>query len=628
MKYKLSPEQEKVITFNDGNGPLVVNAAAGSGKTLVLTERVRYLLSTKGGKFRILCLTFTNKAAEEMKERLNDISELEARSFIGTLHSFALTILIDRRHDIGYAEVPQIVEKESDRLQILKTIIREHPFLLNFTSEMTETEISGFIKHGLEIISEGKRQLKQPRDENFPESQREEVKVLFEEYNSKLKSQNLIDYDDILLKAWSILNTYPSTARLYRKIFKYIMIDEAQDLSFAQYELIKVICGNELNNVFMVGDPNQAIHGYAGASKEYMQKYFIEDFKAKVLSLKYNYRSAKRIIEIAKIINPTVTPNTDAFYEGDTDVKCFRDEKSEAEWIINKIKAIIQQKVINGEEISLCDIAIIARNRFIFNVLIESLDSDDELKNSYSVKRAVDPLSTESHIMKLFDLSTRILCNPKDTIHLRQLISGVQKYEPKLSKKVISSSLSGIDILSALMSEINDSKISLLYDALKSVNQKINKLPEALETLKKIADLHNYDDGILICADVNEWTSVWKKYVRSGNNHSLADFRSFAAMSGRIVQKADAITLSVVHMVKGLEFHTVFLMGMNEGVFPDYRAIKSGGRQLDEEQNTVYVAVTRAKRQLYISYPKSRYIPWGDFKPQDPSRYLKNIDYS
>lgn len=627
MIQSASPEQKGVIYYNEGEGALLVNASAGSGKTFVLTERVRYLLTSKEGKFKILCLTFTNKAAEEMKSRLSELPDISERAFIGTLHSFALDILTSRRNEIGYEEVPHILERESDRIQILKEIFFENIAFRDFISNKDSKEINDLLYRALNLISEGKKQLKFPDDNSLVDKWDHNAIELYEKYNESLKSQNLIDYDDILLLAWKILINNPSVSNLYRKIFKYILVDEAQDLSYAQYELIRAICGDELKNVFMVGDPNQAIHGYAGASKKYMEQHFVNDFGAKVINLIYNYRSSEAILKIAERITQTGSnTQVQAYFTGYSEVRSFENEDDEATWILSNVKKILNKKEIQGEIVNIEDIAVLARNKYVFNTLISKLEEDPLLKNNYYIKKGSDSLLPESVLMTKFDLGTRLLSNPKDLIHYRQLMQAIKKEGINVTPSSVLSQ-AGIKTLTNLFSAIPSKCADTLIKAWKILDDNINNFSTALNALKDYAKENESENLELISLDIASWSDTWEKYIRNSSkqNRSVSDFRRFAAMGGSSIKNNNGLVLSVVHMVKGLEFHTVFLMGMNEGTFPDYRAVKKGGAALSEEHNTAYVAVTRAKRQIFISYPQNKMMPWGDKRFQQPSRFIENI---
>lgn len=236
LMMSLSPEQIEIVEHRDG--ALLVLAGAGSGKTRVLTERVRHLLRNKNGHYRILALTFTNKAGDEMRERLNDIEDLEQKAFVGTLHSFCMELINDRGAVVGFSGKPHIFELASDRREIVRQILIDRPELRRVfdrpDSEIKEKDLDEL----LAVISRLKRRLMTPDllavRSDLDEKQRIKV-LIYQDYDELLKAQNALDYDDLLLYAYRILTERPKIAEFYRGLYKYICIDEAQDLNFAQF---------------------------------------------------------------------------------------------------------------------------------------------------------------------------------------------------------------------------------------------------------------------------------------------------------------------------------------------------------------------------------------------------------
>lgn len=622
MQY-LSDEQQHIVkTWTTEGEAMIVEAPAGSGKTRVLTECVRVILEqTPKEKFRILCITFTNKAAEEMQERLAQVKGIKDRVFIGTIHGFGLSILKAYRHELGYEEMPHIVEREYDKKEILKKVFDQSSILeLNEKDEIVLT-------NSLKWISERKRELVFLDNEVTEYSDWDFKDVhLYKEYNNQLRNQNLIDFDDILLLAWHILSEKPHIASLYQRLYKYVLVDEAQDLNFAQYQLIKVFCGDNIKNILMVGDENQAIYGYAGASKDYMFKHFMEDFSAKSEKIVFNYRSSKKIIELANQIMPKNTKNVEQHFEGVAEICEFKDELAEAEWIINKIKELL---TISSDEfegqVTLEKIAVLARNRFVFKKLQECLDKDQELSNQYSLKKGADTLTPESNFMKLFDLGTRLLTNRYGDVYLNQLVSLL-----KINHKNISNhSQNGLELLTSFRDKLSDNSpvthiiYGYLLESWKNLHESINRFYHILDGMKKHTEDLVEDERDLAQKDIEEWRGAWDSYVRNvpANSKSLADFRRYTAMGfNKSNQVNRGLTLATIHTVKGLEFDIVFLMGMNQGTFPDYRSLQ--GKALEEEKNNAYVAITRAKRYIYITYPKRKMMPWGSEKEQERSQFL------
>lgn len=632
QKVKLSPEQEAIVEYNKGEGALLVEAAAGSGKTRMLTERARYLLTHKKGRFSILCLTFTNQAAEEMQARLAT-SDISKRANIGNFHKFALQILIERRFSIGYEKVPHILEREEDKKKILEQVFIENPILKEYYMDKDEKTQRKYIDHYMNWINEQKKNLV-IIDDDTPQYNgwKEQSLLLYKSYNQLLREQNLVDFDDVLLLAYRILIENPAITRLYQNTYPYILVDEAQDLSFAQYHLIKALTGDTHKNVFMVGDPNQAIYSFAGANKKFMLEDFIEDFNAERKTIDKNFRSSKAVIEFANSILPSGSNPEDAYYEGEVKIESFDDDDGEAMWVYKKIKALMsrddetflrKQDEIDGI-LTLDKIAVLARNRFVFAKLEQLLKNDDYFKNNYFVKRRTEILDLESDLMKIFDLGTRIISNPSNQLHFQQILNYLKIVTPPQYK-----GKNGFEKLSELASLLSKEEIKLFQDyhillqAWQILSNNQSKMYDALNLIKAYTDnLKSDEERDLVLGDIdNEYRNAWTKFLNNtaSNNINLSTFRQVLAMGITNAHKQKGLTLATVHTAKGLGFEVVFLMGMAKGTFPDYRATTPS--LLDEEKNTAYVAVTRAKRWLYLTYPMKRILPWGS-KFQEPSDFI------
>lgn len=639
MKQQLSNEQESIVNEWTANGrAMIVRASAGSGKTRVLTESVRKLIAENPyERFRVLCLTFTVKAANEMAERLEGIDK--KRVVINNLHAFALTILEAYKNELGYKEMPHIVEREDDRKVILKEIINEHPKLQeNFNTlpngynKSLATYQRDLLYKILIGISEAKRNLEIIDDETFEKDGWDEDGIyLYKSYNDELRNQDLIDFDDILLLAWKILMEKPFIAKNYQRLYKYVLIDEGQDLNHAQYEFIKVFCGETIKNILMVGDNKQAINGYAGADKKYMFEYFKHDFNAVEKEIEFNYRSSKKILEVANTIIPNnQIPNNQKF-EGNVEIKVFENETTEAQWIISKIKEALTWNTEEFEgQVSLDKIAILARNRFVFNELIKNLEQDEDFKNHFFLKKGTDVLSPESTFMKIFDLGTRIVTNPNGKVYLNGLYKILKLKNIVLNGLAKADGLTILKYLKEYLSDktpINENDYDILLKSWEKLNQSARHFKDILDNLElhiQNAEKEEEEKNYAIL-DIQEWKTAWKTYLTnsSSSNKNLADFKRFAALGFAKQQKEQGLTLATVHTTKGLEYDIVFLMGMCEGTFPDYRA-KTDKEKL-EERNSAYVAVTRAKRHIYISYPKNKMMPWGNTKRQNISEFVKPV---
>lgn len=633
MKQALSDEQAKITFYKDGEGAVLVEASAGSGKTRVLTERVRYLLTEKKNKyFSVLCLTFTNKAADEMRERLEGIDRLKDRAFVGNFHDFCLQkILRPRRNLIGLQELPHIFENREDLKKILEQTFLENPIFEDDYKGLEPKEQQKRLDQYLDVISQLKRELVSAEgiDIERPDLN-EKRRTLYKDYSQRLLNQNAMDYDDILLYAYHILNENPHIAELCRKDYQYILIDEAQDLNYAQYEIIKVICGATHKNVFMVGDPKQAIYGFNGANAKYMQEMFIQDFGAEKFEIVNNYRSSKRVLELAHQIqaNKIIGAN---FFEGIAELYAFENEVEEAEWIITKIKEWQQKgtyaeagKEEVQERITLKNIAVLARNKYIFSKLIEQLETDEHLKNNFYLRKGVERFEPESTFVRVFDLGLRVLANPADTLHLKQLHFELRKSYTGTMRTI--ETLFEIDS-SDVMDTQHLKKIQGYWQKLRRNPSGLGWVLNELENKNFLVGMYeNIEDIQKIHFDIVELQKYWQAFIRQEpyERQDINNFRYFLALNSTKENKEELI-LSTVHASKGLEFEIVFLMGMNQGSFPDFRAIQKGTKALQEEQNNAYVAITRAKRCIYLTYPKNKTMPWGSEKPQSKSMFLKDV---
>ncbi|MCI0471747.1 MAG: ATP-dependent helicase [Candidatus Aminicenantes bacterium] len=626
MNVKLSPIQERIV--KDTEKALLVIATAGSGKTRVLTERVRYLLENKKGHYKVLALTFTNKAAEEMKNRLADIANLTEQTFIGTIHSFCLEVIKYQGNTIGLKEMPHIFESEADRVNILREVFESNNHLKQ--SFLDAPDKPKYLYKCLNFISSQKRKLVVPPYDNGWHAKEQEA-ILYQEYQNLLAAQNAVDFDDILILAHKIFIERPKVAELYRNIYRYICIDEGQDLNYAQYGIIKAICGDIHRNVLMVGEPNQAIFGFNGSDIKYMCESFKNDFNAEVIKLDENYRSSRAVIRMANRLNPGAIDERTAKIEGETLVLPFEDEEQEALWIVEKIKSLLQQKYhhdVEGE-ISLDKIAVLARNKYVFKSLEKELDKNPGIR--YYHKKTNEIFESESDMMKIFDLGTRIIVNPLDEIHFSLMceLIGIEPQQDVPFKK-------GIEKLEYLKQKINELPIGEQFDVIlkawRILDRDEAKFDQALKIIEDYvqAKFNNENDAAqkaLLSADIEEWKNIWSKYKQQflPGTRSLRHFRNVIAIGTLQVTKNTAgLTLGTIHSVKGLEYDIVFLMGMTEGTFPDYRAIKIRGSALQEEKNNAFVAFTRSKRLLYITYPLKKLMPWNDYQEQKISRFIES----
>ena len=629
---KLSANQLAIVKMST-NIPIQVLASAGAGKTRVLTERIKHIL-TSTNKEGVIALTFTNKAAEEMANRLSQQIDIQERVWVTTIHSVAQRILEKYGHTIGLPTDLHVYERDQDKMEIFMQSLREDGInvdeYLNVEDSRELKDREKKLQKYLDVFAQIKRELLTEFDifEKYPNKN---VWKIYQDYQDSMIRSGGIDYDDILVYSHRILITHDWIAKIYRAKYKHICVDEAQDLNKIQYEFIKAFCGDTLKSVFMVGDPNQMIYGFNGSSNRYLCEEFVRDFLPNKYDLKENYRSTREVIKVVNKLKSDSQVVSEYALEGQVHFNEYEDEIDEAKGIVAQIQNLLQMRVhdeIEGE-ITLEKMVVIARNRFVFHSLESGLKDNNIV---YSLKKGERLLEPSTKFAKTLDFSIRIKLNPKDWVNGKKLCQLLQLDEPvnwnndlllDLAKKMNISSDSNHQLLSELLIavynlEINNPKIPKLIKDFRDKftifrEDKLNILDAEYEDIKRSLE------------ELDEFDHTWTRFKRKGIGDSLTAFRN-ALVLGQLSESNSekGLTLSTVHTMKGLEKDIVFLMGMCEGVFPDYRALSQ--KELEEERNSAFVAITRAKRWLYVSYPKQRRMPWGDIKNQRKSRFMIEME--
>ena len=639
--------QEEIINYKDG--ALLVKASPGSGKTTVLTKRIKSLLSNKEAKFHVLALTFTNKAADELKDRLDDVRDIDKRAFVGTFHSFCLDIIQRHGYAIGLKEQPHIFEKNEDRTNLLIQVFEkpENWDLRKHYEKKNTREQQLFIINALAYISKKKKQLKGIEKFDFLDNDKEKdlIQKMYREYNDLLVLQNAMDFDDVLIKAYQIFTERESIAKSYRKQYKYIFIDEAQDLNFAQYELLKVICNGEHKNVMMVGDIKQSLYHFNDSDIAYMETHFVNDFCAEVKFLDTNYRSSKAIIEVANKIFSEGMKGYDTQILGKFKIfDTCESETEEAKVVVEEIKKYLISKCYEEGDyrmpLSSKDIAILARNRYLLKHVEAELVKQNIL---HHFKKGSEDLSFDSQLMKVFDLGLRILINPIDILHFSQIliIYGIEK------NNYIPTNAGGLDKLKFIYQHLegnSKNEYSILIESWVILHEQSKfNLRDAIEPIKrvyvndakyklkepKMTYENQKDECLAIQFDLEELENYYSIYSRSTDSSlkSLSHFKTQLSLGLIIPKTEEGIVLSTIHLTKGLEFPIVFMIGLDDDSLPYFKSKIAGGKALAEEKNIFYVGVTRAKRVLYLSYPKTRIMPWNPSypKPMKVSEYLNGL---
>ena len=610
-KVRLSPMQQRVVEHDEG--ALLVVAGPGSGKTRVLTVRVRRLLTDVPGHFRVLALTFTNKAANEMKDRLSDLGDVSKRAFVGTFHSFCLEMLADRGKPVGVDGLPHVFEQHKDRKEILVEAVKQDPVLSDeLASEPDAKAVSQRLDQWLASISWLKA-----HPSALEELDDELGLRALDVYDAGLRACGAHDFDDLLLLAYRLLSEYPKIADFYGRLYRFVCIDEAQDLNEAQYSVLAALCGDSFRNVMMVGDPKQSIYGFNTSSPEYMWR-FLNEFGAEKVELTENFRSSRAVVEAAKALDPNYEVEGQLPIQGAVVVLRGSDEQVEAELIADRIVELteIGHGDIEGP-VSWESCAVLGRTRFA----LMAVEAELRARDIPFYKRLTANHENESDAMEDFLLGLRVLANPKDRLHLTAL---ARRWKTHLPASVVSDAVVTIDGLASTSKSARAAAVARALSVVAARTERLDMLP-GLTAIRSYADGLNEEGKRVIYEDAAVFEREWDQYLRLGSgSRSIGGFMSSKALGATQLTGKSGVALLTVHSSKGLEFDVVFVAGMVEGVFPDYRA--KAKKELDEESRNAFVAVTRSKRLLYLTFPRTRMMPWGDRRYQQPSRFLSFIE--
>lgn len=615
---RLSPRQKEVVEHTQGS--LLVVAGPGSGKTRVLTERIRRLLTSESGHFRILALTFTNKAANEMAERLEDLGALRSRMFIGTLHGFCLEMLADRGKPLGLSGPPQIFEHLADRRQILYEAAALDPLLSEKLRNAGEPKAQNqLIGRWLQAIG----RIKAHPESLDPAELDLFTQHVYEAYNGGLRATGAFDFDDLLLLGYRLLTEYPKIAGFYRRLYRFICIDEAQDLNEAQYCVLRALCGNEYKNVMMVGDPKQSIFGFNTSSPHYMQQ-FQEEFDAKQVELTENFRSSQAVLKAAQKLQSSYELQGQLPIKGKVQLIIGDNEEEEALLIVDSIEELMVDghKDIEGD-VTPERIAVLGRTRYA----LLHVESAFRARDIPFYKRLSSAHEFESDEVKEFLLGLRLVANPRDKFHFRTLSNhwGIQQ----AMWRELADGKAASELIEELATKTQDHRCQAVAQAISSVG----KEPRGLDLSAAVSIVREYADTLskeetrrAIHEDAEILIKEWDEYLRSSSqsNRSISAFMSSMALGATQNPSKGGVALLTVHSSKGMEFDVVFVVGMAEGVFPDFRA-RGDSHATAEERRNAFVAVTRSRRLLYMSFPRSRKMPWGDIWKNQPSKFLQTI---
>lgn len=615
----LNDRQKEAVLY--GDGPLLILAGAGSGKTSVLTKRVAYLIKERNvSPKNIVAITFTNKAAKEMKERI--IKEVGKEGYdiqISTFHSFGLRIIKENYEKLGYEKNFTIIDSD-DSLTVVKKILKE----MGIDSTRFNPK---FIKNQ---ISSCKNEMVTPEKyKNLVNDELSDITYkVYKKYQDTLLRNNSLDFDDLLIKPIELFNKYKEVLENYQELFKYVFIDEYQDTNEAQYILSKMISA-KYKNICVVGDDAQSIYSWRGANFKNILN-FEKDYKnAKVILLEQNYRSTKTILNAANSVikNNINKKDKNLWTDNSTGEKIkyvrTNDEKDEASYVTREIRNLVN----NG--VSLDDIAVLYRTN------AQSRTIEEGFLNSNIPYKIVGAFAFYSR-KEIKDLLAylKLIYNTKDDVSLMRIINypkrkiGAKTIE-NLSMDAVLNGTSMFDVISS-GKELEFKKLILEMkekSEVLSLTETIDMVLDKSGIKSELESEHTLEADIRL-ENLNEFKSITKTFEEESGIASLEDFLNEVSLVSDVNdQKNDnspKVTLMTIHAVKGLEYKYVFVIGMEENIFPHVNSCEEDGG-IEEERRLCYVAITRAKEKLYLVNALRRML-YGKTSVNMPSRFINEID--
>ncbi|AST89801.1 ATP-dependent DNA helicase PcrA [Sutcliffiella cohnii] len=630
----LNPMQQEAVRKTDG--PLLIMAGAGSGKTRVLTHRIAYLMAEKEvPPWNILAITFTNKAAREMKERISKIvGSVADEIWISTFHSMCVRILrrdIDR---IGINRNFSILDT-TDQLSVIKNVLKE----LNIDTKKYEA------RSMLGAISSAKNELMSP--EQFAKQPlgpyEEIVSKVYTGYQKRLRKNQALDFDDLIMTTIHLFERVPEVLEFYQRKFQYVHVDEYQDTNHAQYKLVKLI-GARLKNVCVVGDSDQSIYRWRGADITNILNFEKDYPNAEMILLEQNYRSTKRILQAANhVISNNFnrkpknlwTENNEGqkivYYKADT-------ENAEAQFVVGKIKEIMQ----NDPSRTLSDFAILYRTNAQSRVMEEVL-----LKSNINYQIVGGTKFYDRKEIKDILAYLRLISNPDDDISLTRIVNvpkrgigatSLEKVAAYATQHDISiyEAIRDVDLIgvsgraTASLKEFRN-----LIDNYTQMQEylSVTELVEEILTKSGYRDMLKQEKTIEAQSrleNIDEFLSVTKNFEDKNDDKTLIAFLTDLALVADIDkldeetgEELETVILMTLHAAKGLEFPVVFLIGLEEGVFPHSRSLFEEV-EMEEERRLAYVGITRAEQELYMTSAQMRTL-FGRTNMNPPSRFIKEI---
>lgn len=628
--YGLNPQQAEAVINTEG--PMLIMAGAGSGKTKVLTCRVANLLQKGVRPYRILAITFTNKAAAEMRERVNNMSGPAAKDvWLFTFHAFCARFLrmeIDKLP--GYGGNFAIYDT-ADSQNLIKQILKE----MNLDDKRFQPSgILSRISNAKNALQDAAAFARQAGD--FYE---QKVADIYSRYEQKLQLNNALDFDDLLMLSIKLLQENKEVREKYQDRFDYLLVDEYQDTNHAQYLLTKFLAAKH-RNICVVGDADQSIYGWRGADIQNILDFEKDYPDAKVIKLEQNYRSTQIILDAANAVieNNTGRKPKNLWTENKSgaDIIYFQavDERDEARFVIEQL-----QNLQRTENKKLGDMAILYRTNTQSRIFEEML-----IKSGISYNMVGGLKFYERKEIKDIIAYLRVIFNPADSLSLLRIInvpkrgigdaslSKIQAYAAGNNVSLFEavSNAAAIDGLSSRFVSKLDDLAGIIFELMNLANEAPveDLIDRVLRDTGYLEELENErtPQAQSRIDNLHELISVAQEFAASEEENNLENFLAHVALVSDIDDTElgeDAITLMTLHSSKGLEFPVVFLVGMEEGLFPHARTLMDE-TEIEEERRLCYVGITRAKEKLFLSSTKMRTI-YGNTVTYPPSRFLQEI---
>ena len=624
----LNPQQRAAVERTEG--PLLVLAGAGSGKTRVLTYRVAHLMEKGVAPWHILAITFTNKAAREMQERVRALAgEAAEDAWVSTFHSCCARILRRDIEKLGYKRQFAIYD-EDDRMQVIRSVAKAQN--LN-DKEFPPKQIRA-------VISDAKNHLLTPTEwlkESGGDFRSKKLYEAYRAYEAVLKGNNALDFDDLLIKTLELLADHPPVLEYYRDKFRYILVDEYQDTNAAQYALVRLLAGDR-HNLCVVGDDDQSIYGWRGADIRNILE-FEKDFpECETIKLEQNYRSTGNILDAA---NQVIAHNSGRkekvlWTEADSGERIALyhalDERDEANFIASMARKIVQ----SGENAG--NVAVLYRTNAQSRVLEEAFVRGGTPYRVYGGQRFYERKEVKDLIAYL-----RVLVNPDDDVSARRVINAPKRGigEATIDKLAAYAEENEMPLMSAVLDyestdlsarpkKLLGAFAGLMIDLTELMYEvKPSELLEALIErtgyVKALEEDKNEENQSRI-ENIQELQGAVTEFEKMNPEGSLSDFLENVALvsdTDAVNESGGAVTLMTLHSAKGLEFNNVFLAGMEEGVFPITRALFDD-EQMEEERRLAYVGITRAKRRLFLCHARTRAL-YNARNTNELSRFVTEI---